>query len=60
MPHASDRFGAANRRHMVWIAVAIFALGFLAYFLFFTATPERATLTEDELAPATVGEEPAT
>ncbi len=60
MPHASDRSGTNSRRHMIWIAIAVVGLAFLVYFFFFTATPDRATLTEDELSPATVDEKPAT
>ncbi|HEY9058288.1 MAG TPA: hypothetical protein VIN77_14150 [Aurantimonas sp.] len=60
MPHASDRSATYGRKHMIWIAIAVVALAFLVYFFFFTTTPDRATLTEDELSPATTAEEPAT
>ncbi|MEC5291741.1 hypothetical protein VSX64_13590 [Aurantimonas sp. C2-6-R+9] len=60
MPHTSDRSGTNSRRHMIWIAIAVAALAFLVYFFFFTATPDRAILTEDELSPAPAAEEPAT
>ena len=60
MPHASDRSATNSRRHMIWIAIAVVALAFLVYFFFFTATPDRAILTEDELSPAMVDGKPAT
>ena len=54
----SDPSAPPRRNHTLWIAAASIVLALVVYFVFFTTTPDDATLTGADIQPSAVSEEP--